>query len=75
MSPVGYLDLVVGNEDGELNYYENTGTTTAPKFDEKAGSSNPFNDFVAIQLSESSYPQLKPALGDIDGDGTHQQCP
>ena len=69
MSPAGYLDLVVGNNDGELKYYENTGTATAPKFEEKTGNANPFNDI------EASYPRLKPALGDIDGDGTHQQCP
>ena len=75
MSPAGYLDLVVGNDDGELKYYENTGTATAPKFEEKTGSANPFNDIDAIQVSDDSVPRLKPALGDIDGDGMHQQCP
>ena len=73
MSPAGYLDLVVGNNDGELKYYENTGTATAPKFEEKTGSANPFNDIDAIQVSDDVDPRLKPALGDIDGDGTHQQ--
>ena len=32
MSLAGDLDLVVGNDDGALNYIENTGTSMAPEF-------------------------------------------
>ena len=32
MSLAGNLDLVVGNGDGLLNYFENNGTSTAPAF-------------------------------------------
>jgi len=63
----------VGDYHGSLIYIENTGTATAPKFEEKTGSANPFNDIDAIQVSDDVDPRLKPALGDIDGDGTHQQ--
>ena len=59
MSPAGYLDLVVGNNDGELNYYENTGTA----FVLMEGDDNPFN---GIDVGSSS----KPTLADLDNDGT-----
>ena len=59
MSPAGYLDLVVGNEDGELIYYENTGT----RFVLREGDDNPFDD---IDVDDTSAP----ALGDLNNDGT-----
>ena len=68
MSLAGDLDLVVGNSWGELNYIENTGTSTAPEFVVRTGSANPFN---AIDVGVSSAP----ALGDLDGDGTLRPCP
>ena len=65
----GDLDLVVGNEAGQLNYYaENTGTSTAPVFVQRTGSANPFDGVDVGSLST-------PALGDLDGDGTLRRCP
>ena len=61
MSLAGDLDLVVGNVDGELNYIENTGTSTAPAFVVRTGSANPFDGIGSSGMS---------ALADIDGDGT-----
>ena len=56
----GDLDLVVGNEVWELNYIENTGTSTAPAFVQRTGGANPFDGI------EAEFP----ALGDFDGDGS-----
>ncbi len=58
----GDLDLIVGNAAGELNYLENTGTSTAPAFVARTGGANPF---VGIGVSSSSAS----ALGDFDSDG------
>uniref|UniRef100_UPI0034DE0E95 FG-GAP-like repeat-containing protein n=1 Tax=Candidatus Thiodubiliella endoseptemdiera TaxID=2738886 RepID=UPI0034DE0E95 len=58
----GDLDLVVGESDGTLKYYQNTGTTSNPAYEAKTGDSNPFN---GIDVGYSS----KPILADIDGDG------
>ena len=58
----GDLDTVVGNFDGILRYFQNTGTATAPAFTERTGAANPFDGvdvgFLAI-----------PNFADIDGDG------
>uniref|UniRef100_UPI0034DFAF9F FG-GAP-like repeat-containing protein n=1 Tax=Candidatus Thiodubiliella endoseptemdiera TaxID=2738886 RepID=UPI0034DFAF9F len=58
----GDLDLVVGESDGTLKYYQNTGTTSNPAYEAKTGDDNPFN---GIDVGNSS----SPALADIDGDG------
>ncbi|WP_181280690.1 VCBS domain-containing protein [Aphanothece hegewaldii] len=58
----GDLDAVVGEYDGNLNYYKNTGTALAPVYTEQTGTSNPFND-IYVGLSSA------PTLADIDGDG------
>ncbi len=58
----GDLDLVVGENNGTLKYYQNTGTTSNPAYEVKTGDSNPFN---GIDVGDSS----KPTLADIDGDG------
>ena len=68
MSLAGDLDLVVGNSAGELNYFENTGTSTAPAFVQRTGSANPFDG-----IDVGSY--SKPAFGDLDGDGTLRPRP
>ena len=68
MSLAGDLDLVVGNEDGLLNYIENTGTSTAPAFVQRAGSANPFD---GIDVGSKSAP----AVADFDGDGTLRPRP
>ena len=53
----------MGNEDGLLNYIENTGTSTAPVFVVRTGSANRFDGIDVGYLSA-------PALGDLDNDGT-----
>jgi hypothetical protein len=58
----GDLDAVVGEEDGILNYFENTGTATAPIFTERTGAANPFN---GVDVGDVSAP----AFADLDGDG------
>uniref|UniRef100_UPI0034E04E55 FG-GAP-like repeat-containing protein n=1 Tax=Candidatus Thiodubiliella endoseptemdiera TaxID=2738886 RepID=UPI0034E04E55 len=58
----GDLDLVVGESDGTLKYYQNTSSTSNPAYEAKTGDDNPFN---GIDVGDSS----KPALADIDGDG------
>ncbi|NYT27997.1 MAG: VCBS repeat-containing protein [Candidatus Thiodubiliella endoseptemdiera] len=58
----GDLDLVVGEQNGTLKYYQNTGTTSNPAYEEKTGDSNPFNGIDVGNFS-------KPTLADIDGDG------
>ena len=68
MSLAGDLDLVVGDYSGELNYFENTGTSTAPAFVQRTGSANPFD---GIDIHSRSAP----ALGDLDNDGTLRRCP
>ena len=64
----GDMDLVVGNYDGKLNYMENTGTSTTPAFVARTGSENPF-DGIDVGC------RGKPALGDLDGDGTLRPRP
>ncbi len=56
------LDAVVGELDGTLSYYENTGTAGAPILTERAGAANPFNGVAVAGWSV-------PALGDLDDDG------
>ena len=58
----GMLDLVVGDGDGMLHYFENTGTATAPKFEKRTGGANPF---AGIDIGEG----IMPALADMNGDG------
>ena len=67
VSLAGDLDLVVG-QDGNLNYVENTGTSTAPKFVRPTGSANPFDGIFGGGSST-------PALADLDNDGTLRPCP
>ena len=64
----GDMDVVVGEKDGKLNYFENTGTSTAPVFVQRTGSANLFDGFSIGGYS-------KPALGDLDNDGTLRPRP
>jgi hypothetical protein len=64
----GDMDLVVGDSDGLLNFIENTGTSTAPAFVQRTGSTNPFD---GIDVGWRSAP----AFSDIDGDGTLRPRP
>ena len=58
----------MGEDLGLLIFIENTGTTTAPVFVARTGSTNPF-DGIDVGLRGT------PALADLDGDGTLIQCP
>ena len=58
----GDLDLVVGQSDGTLRYYKNTGTANHPAYAMQFDAANPFNGFSVGTGS-------KPSLGDVDGDG------
>ncbi len=58
----GKLDLVVGETDNNLNYYQNTGTFSNPVYTKKTGSNDPFNG-IDVGLTST------PTFHDIDGDG------
>jgi len=56
----GDLDLLVGEQYGTMQYFENTGSATEPQFD--APQKNPFGIVTA-------YYTAIPAIADLDGDG------
>ena len=58
----GDADLFIGEEDGTVNYYENTGSATNPIYTERTGSSNPFD---GVDVGDRSTV----AFVDIDNDG------
>ena len=58
----GDLDAIVGEADGLLNYFENTGSATAPVYLPRTGTANPLGGVDVGNMSA-------PALIDIDGDG------
>ncbi|MGC5198211.1 FG-GAP-like repeat-containing protein, partial [Aphanothece microscopica] len=58
----GDLDALIGESEGPLNYYRNTGTALAPVFIEQTGAANPFNGVIVGSYST-------PGFADLDGDG------
>jgi carbonic anhydrase len=58
----GDLDAFIGESDGNINYFQNTGSVTSPAFTEQTGSLNPFNG-VAVGYYSA------PSFADLDGDG------
>ena len=58
----GDLDLIVGNGDGDIAYFENTGTVPSPSFTQRTGADNPFDT-----ITKGSWSTV--ALADLDGDG------
>jgi Domain of unknown function (DUF4347)/FG-GAP-like repeat len=58
----GDADAVIGENDGTLRYYRNTGSTTNPVFTAQTGAANPFN---GVNLGSDSTP----SFADLDGDG------
>ena len=60
----GDLDAVVGDVNGTLNYFENTGSAIAPAFTERTGAANPF-DGASFDVGAYSAP----SFADLDGDG------
>ena len=80
----GDLDLVAGDGDGMLHFLENTGTSTAPVFVQRTGSSNPFDDIdvgsattpprnrsSSRRTAPSIYPPLRPAYSVTPAPGAH----
>ena len=67
------FDLVVGSNNGDILYFENTGTTTEPVFVQRAGFDNPFHATVAgywiglefADLNADGHPDL--IVGNQDG--------
>jgi len=57
----GDFDVFIGNSNGTVKYYENTGTVNHPIFEERTGENNPFN-YVDVEDDSS------PTLVDIDND-------
>jgi len=58
----GLVDVVLADNDGALNLWENTGTVLTPAFEQRDGASNPF---TGVQVEYS--PQI--TLVDTNGDG------
>jgi Ca2+-binding RTX toxin-like protein len=58
----GDLDALIGKKDGNLNYYQNTGSSSNPVYTPQTGTANPFN---GIDIGSYSAP----TLADLDGDG------
>ena len=57
----GDLDMFVGDTDGTIYYFENTGSASAPAYTQRSGGSNPAN---GIDVGSWSTPSLV----DIDDD-------
>ncbi|HEX5153925.1 MAG TPA: T9SS type A sorting domain-containing protein [Parafilimonas sp.] len=57
----GDQDVFIGSFYGQVYYYKNTGTTTAPVFTEQTGADNP--------LGDEYFYNAVPAFVDIDHDG------
>ena len=58
----GDPDLIVGNKDGNIAYFENTGTATTASFTQRTSTNNPLDSVDAGAFSS-------PELTDLDGDG------
>jgi FG-GAP-like repeat/RTX calcium-binding nonapeptide repeat (4 copies) len=58
----GDLDLIVGDNNGNLNYFKNTGSAIAPSYTAQTGTNNPFGAIIVNRYST-------PTFADIDGDG------
>ena len=62
----GDVDLILGSRNGDIAFYENTGTATAPVFTHITGEASPFDNI----FDESSRRfDSNPDLADLDGDG------
>ena len=58
----GDPDLVIGERDGILHYFENTGSPDNPAFTQRSGAANPLD---GVDVGHFSIP----AFADLDGDG------
>lgn len=62
----GDLDVLVGEFAGDFNYFENTGSSTAPAY--AAAVLNPF-DIIPVDDFGGGYSSSNPTFGDLNGDG------
>jgi sugar lactone lactonase YvrE len=58
----GDQDVFIGEQDGFINYYSNTGSSNSPEFTEQTGINNPFNGIDFGYASDITFV-------DIDNDG------
>ena len=58
----GLQDAFIGEESGNINFFQNNGTAANPNYIQVIGSGNPFDGVVAGM-------QSSPAFADIDKDG------
>jgi hypothetical protein len=61
----GDLDALIGEYDGILNYYKNTGSSSNPVYSLQTGTANPFNGINVGNYSTPTYRDLD-ADGDLD---------
>ena len=66
----GDIDCVIGDGNGALKYYENTGSASSPAFTEQTGSNNPFNGDRTDRTptSTSNGYLAMPECFDVNGD-------
>ena len=57
----GDFDIFIGNKNGSIAYYENTGTSSSPVFTNRTGVTNPLNGL-------GTGGDSAPTFADIDGD-------
>ena len=60
----GDLDLVTVNNDGDVLYFNNTGTAMDPEFTQRTGATNPLEEIEADDAGRGS-----PTFIDLDNDG------
>lgn len=58
----GDLDAFIGREDGTIDFWENTGSATAPTFTQRTGADNPFD---GLDVGTKAHV----AFADLDDDG------
>ena len=59
----GDPDLVVGNYNGTISYFENTGGAASPRFTQRSGAASPLD---GVNVNGTS---ARPAFTDLDDDG------
>ena len=62
----GDVDLVLGDFNGNITYFENTGTATTPVFTQLTGEPNPLSGIFDESVRRIAS---VPELADLDGDG------
>lgn len=60
----GLQDAFIGNEEGQIHFFSNTGTTTVPNFVEDAAN----NPFAGVDIGSNAIPFFVDIDGDMDLD-------